>query len=81
MKKIIWTTIILIALGVQEISSQVKKWTLEDCISYAIENNIGLKREKLQTRGSEVDLLKSKMDLTPSLNIGSDCRYAVSEDQ
>jgi outer membrane protein len=71
MKKIIWITILLTTLGVQKISSQVKKWTLEDCILYAIENNIGLKREKLQTRGSEVDLVKSKMDLTPTLNIGS----------
>jgi outer membrane protein len=71
MKKIIWITILLISLGFREISSQVKQWTLEDCINYAIENNIGLKREELQTRGSEVDLIKSKMDLTPSLNLGS----------
>ena len=71
MKKIIWITILLIILGVQEITSQVKKWTLEECIIYAIENNIGLKRERLQTRGAEVDLVKSKMDLTPTLNLGS----------
>ncbi len=71
MKKIIWIITLLIALGFREASSQVKKWTLEDCINYAIENNIGLKREKLQTRSAEVDLLKSKMDLTPSLNLGS----------
>jgi outer membrane protein len=71
MKKIIWITILLISLGFREVSSQVKQWTLEDCINYAIENNIGLKRERLQTRGAEVDLVKSKMDLTPTLNIGS----------
>ena len=71
MKKIIWIITLLTALGFREASSQVKKWTLEDCINYAIENNIGLKREKLQTRSAEVDLLKSKMDLTPSLNLGS----------
>ena len=57
--------------GFRDITAQVKKWTLEDCINYAIENNIGLKREKLQTRSSQVDLVKSKMDLTPSLNLGS----------
>jgi outer membrane protein len=71
MKKIIWITILLISLGFREVSSQVKQWTLEDCINYAIENNIGLKRERLQTRGAEVDLVKSKMDLTPTLNFGS----------
>jgi outer membrane protein len=71
MKKIIWIMTLLMISGFRDITAQVKKWTLEDCINYAIENNIGLKREKLQTRSSQVDLVKSKMDLTPSLNLGS----------
>jgi outer membrane protein len=50
----------------------VKKWTLEDCINYAVTNNIGLKRQKLQTDVADVDFLKSKMDILPSLNIESD---------
>jgi outer membrane protein len=45
---------------------------LEDCINYAVKNNIGLKRQKLQTETAEVNLLKSKMNLLPSLNFGSD---------
>ncbi len=60
------------ALGVQQVSSQEKQWTLEDCINYAIANNIGLQRQKLQTKAAEVDLLKSKMDIVPTLNMGSD---------
>ena len=52
--------------------AQEKKWTLEDCINYAVTNNIGLKRQRLQTETAEVNLLKSKMDLLPSLNVGSD---------
>jgi outer membrane protein len=71
MKKIIWIITLLTALAFRETSAQTKKWTLEDCINYAIENNIGLKRERLQTKSSEADLLKSKLDLTPSLNLGS----------
>ena len=50
MKKIIWTTILLITLVFQELSSQVKQWTLEDCINYAVENNIDLQRQKLLTK-------------------------------
>ena len=42
MKKIIWITVLLISLGFREVSSQVKQWTLEDCINYAIANNIDL---------------------------------------
>lgn len=56
----------------QETDAQAKKWTLEDCITYAVTNNIGLQRQKLQTRTADVNFLKSKMDLLPSLNGGSD---------
>src|SRR4030042_3919039 len=57
-----------------ESSGQVKKWTLEDCINYAVTNNISLKRQKLQTETYEANLLKSRMDYLPSLNFGSDAQ-------
>jgi len=57
-----------------EAEAQDKNWTLEDCINYAVTNNIGLKRQRLQTETSEANLLKSKMDVLPSLNFGSDAR-------
>jgi len=56
----------------QEISAQEKKWTLEDCINYAVTNNISLQRQRLQTEITEVNFLKSKMDILPSFNLGSD---------
>ena len=54
--------------------AQEKKWTLEDCINYAVTNNLGLKRQVLQTETAEANLLKSRMDILPSLNAGSDAR-------
>ena len=63
---------IFLCLGFQEISAQVKKWTLEDCINYAVANNIGLQRQKLQSESAEANLLKSKLDILPTLNFGSD---------
>ncbi len=74
MKRTIWIATIFLAICFQEISAQDKKWTLEDCISYAVTNNIGLQRQRLQTETAETNLLKSKMDLFPSLNFGSDAR-------
>jgi outer membrane protein len=74
MKKNILIVTLLIIFCYQETISQVKKWTLEDCINYAVTNNIGLQRQRLQTLTSETNLLKSKMDLLPSLNFGSDAR-------
>jgi outer membrane protein len=79
MKKTILIFIFYLILNPGKISAQedttamaIKRWTLEDCINYAIENNIGLKRQKLQTESAETDLLKAKMNLIPSLNFGSD---------
>ncbi len=51
---------------------QEKQWTLEDCITYAVTNNLDLKRQMLQTENAEMNFLKSKMDILPSLNFGSD---------
>jgi outer membrane protein len=74
MEKTFLTVIFSLIIISQDVAAQEKKWTLEDCISYAVTNNIGLKRQMLQTETSEASLLKSKMDLLPSLNFGSDAR-------
>ena len=49
MKRIYLIISLLIVLGSQKITGQAKKWTLEDCINYAVTNNIGLKRQRLLT--------------------------------
>jgi outer membrane protein len=72
MGKNTWIVSFLLIMCFGEISAQVKKWTLEDCINYAVTNNISLQRQRLQTQTAEVNLLKSKMDILPSLNAGSD---------
>ncbi len=47
-----------------------KLWTLEDCIGYALDNNLQIKRQELQTEISKNNLLQSKIDLAPDLNAG-----------
>jgi len=72
MKRIFLILTLFLIFGLEDITAQAKQWTLEDCINYAVTNNIGLKRQRLQTETAEVNFLKSKMDLLPSLNLGSD---------
>ncbi len=74
MKRVVWIAVLLLVLRNCNLSGQDKKWTLEDCINYAVSNNISLKRQMLQTETAEVNFLKSKMDVLPSLNLGSDAR-------
>lgn len=66
MKKI---TILLFSLFLSELSlfSQ-EKWTLRQCIDYAIENNIDIKQQMLNVRSSEVDVNTAKMSRLPNLN-------------
>src|SRR5664280_2211737 len=72
MKKILSILSLLIIFCFQDINAQVKKWTLEDCINYAVTNNIGLKRQRLLTETDQVNLLTSKLNVLPSVNAGSD---------
>ena len=45
-------------------------WSLEKCINYALNNNIQIKRQELQSELSEVELTQSYLNFTPTLNIG-----------
>lgn len=48
--------------------SQQKVWSLEDCIKWAIENNIQIKQQAIQTEVQKNSLDLSKFQLLPSLN-------------
>jgi len=76
MKRILSILTLLIIFCFQYITAQEKKWTLEDCIRYAVENNIGLQRQKLLTESKQTDLLVSRMNLLPDLNAGSQLQIA-----
>ena len=52
-------------------SAQSTQWTLEDCVSYALANNISLKKNVLSVRSANEDLLQSKSALFPSLSFGT----------
>ena len=45
-----------------------KKWTLQECIDYALQNNIQLKKSSVQRLSAQEDVLQSKADLLPSLS-------------
>jgi outer membrane protein len=50
------------------IFSQQKAWSLEDCIKYAIENNIQIKQQVIQTEVQKNSLDLAKLQLLPNLN-------------
>src|SRR5664280_2995978 len=50
------------------IFSQQKAWSLEECIKYAIENNIQIKQQVIQTQVQKNTSDLSKFQLLPTLN-------------
>lgn len=45
-----------------------KQWTLKECLDYAMQNNITLKKSKLQRQSAAEDVKQSKAALLPSLS-------------
>ena len=48
-----------------------KVWTLEDCINYALEENISLKQSRLSEKNAEVDMKTAKNALFPNLSFST----------
>ncbi|MDR0413147.1 MAG: TolC family protein [Dysgonamonadaceae bacterium] len=61
--------------------AQSGAWTLENCIQYAIDNNITIKQIKLQRESAAIDLNTSQMSRLPDLNagVGQNWRFGRGE--
>ncbi len=55
-------------ISAQVFYSQAKKWTLEECVAYALENNISVKQSELDLENADVDKLEAIGNFLPTLN-------------
>lgn len=67
MKRIVLLTVTSIFASLSSLYSQQKVWALDECIYYAIDNNIQIKQQDLQTKYQKNSLDLSKLKLLPSL--------------
>ena len=68
MKKFFVFIIICFLISQGILTAQDKIWSLEDCIRYAIDNNIQIKQQVLQTRIQKNSLAQAKLNLLPIIN-------------
>jgi len=68
MKKIFILIFTCLISSQAQIFSQQKVWSLEECIKYAIDNNIQIKQQGIQTEIQKNSLDLAKFLLLPSLN-------------
>jgi len=73
-RKAITFSIVLFLAVVTGIAQQA--WTLEDCIQYAMENNIQIKQSVLNTEYNENLLNQSKLGQIPNLNANAGYSYS-----
>ena len=64
----------LIPTQAQESASLPTKWSLQQCIEYARENNLALKRQKLNVDYAYNQQEQKKLDLLPNLNANGSYR-------
>lgn len=71
-------TVIMAMLAAGTLCAQTpsKVWTLDECVGYALEHNIEIKRQELGVSNSEIGLSESRWDYAPSLSAGSS--YSIS---
>jgi outer membrane protein len=74
MKKKSYFSFVCILLLCSSIQSQTKVWTLEECVKYAIDNNISIKQSELDTKSAEINKKDAVGSFIPSLN-GSASHY------
>lgn len=55
-------------ISTQVFFSQQKEWTLEECITHALENNISVKQSELELENADVDKLEAIGNFLPTLN-------------
>lgn len=53
---------------VSSLAQSTKQWTLEECIDYAMANNISLKKKALDKQTAHENTLQAKAQLLPSVN-------------
>jgi Outer membrane protein len=66
-----------LALFTVSASAQIerKKWSLQECIDYAIENNISIQQQGITVESSEIDLNNAKNNRLPNLSASAGQSY------
>lgn len=79
MKRILATTILLFIAG--GTFSQDKKWTLEECIVYAMDNNIAIKQAELDVTLTDIDRKDAFGAFLPTANANASHSWNIGLNQ
>jgi outer membrane protein len=78
--KIYFSLILLLLISVSS-HSQSKKWTLRECVDYALENNISVKQTELDIKTSSIDKRGAIGSFLPSVNANASHSWNIGLNQ
>ncbi|MEY8019451.1 TolC family protein [Muriicola sp. SD30] len=61
-------SILLFLLTIGTLTAQMRKWTLEECVTYAVDNNITIEQFELDLENARIDKSDALGNFLPSLN-------------
>jgi len=65
-----------VLLVAMQSSAQSKKWTLEECVDYAIKNNISVKQSEIDLKTVDIEKLEALGGFLPTLN--ANANYSIN---
>jgi outer membrane protein len=76
MKKLLAAFFSFVLFASGTVIGQARVWSLEECIKHAIDNNIQIKQQEIQTKFQQNSLDLSKLKLLPSINGSASHNYS-----
>lgn len=81
MEKNSWISFIFIMLFGLSVQGQSKKWTLEECVKYAMQNNISIKQSELDSKTALIDKKDASGNFLPSFNASASHSWNIGLNQ
>ena len=81
MKKRFFLSLITVVVASMAMQGQTKKWTLEECVQYAIKNNISIKQVEVDSQTALIDKRGAFGNFLPSLNASASHSWNIGLNQ
>jgi outer membrane protein len=81
MKKTSWIPLVILICYSLPSQAQAKKWTLQECVNYALEHNISIKQTELDGKTALIDKRGAYGRFLPSLNANSSHSWNIGLNQ
>ena len=73
--------VFLFLVGSFSFQAQTKKWTLEECVQYAVDNNITIKQTELDAKAVAIDKKDAKGNFLPTFNANASHSWNIGLNQ